>query len=115
MKRLLFIITTDPRTSPRPAEALRIAAGVGAWKKVEVLVYLRGAALLALGEHVDDLVDEDNFTRYLPLVGEWGSALYVQQGSSLLPELGGSPYEYRVISDEALADLAASCACVARF
>ncbi len=115
MKRLLIIIATDPRTSPRPAEAVRIAAGVGAWKKVEVLVYLRGAAVLALGEYADDLMDEDNFTRYLPIVGEWRSPLYVQQGTPLLRKLGASPFDYREISDQALADLAASCAYVARF
>ena len=45
--RLLLIVTTDPRISPRPAEAVRIAAGVGAWQKIDVTLYLRDAAVLA--------------------------------------------------------------------
>ena len=37
--RVLFIVTGDPRTSPRPAEAVRIAAGVVAWKRADIAVY----------------------------------------------------------------------------
>jgi len=33
LPKTLVMIETDPRTSPRPAEAIRIAAGIGAWKK----------------------------------------------------------------------------------
>ncbi len=115
MRRLLFIITTDPRTSPRPAEALRIAAGIGAWKKAEVIIYLRGAAVLSLGECVDHLVDDDNFTRYLPLVAEWGHPVYVEKATPHLRALGASSFDYQEVGDEALADLAAGCACVTRF
>ena len=59
MKRqALFIIGGDPRISARPAEAIRIAAGIGTWKKISVRIYLEGAAVLALSEFPDDLVDE---------------------------------------------------------
>jgi hypothetical protein len=44
----LFIIRGDPRVSHRPAEAIRIAAGVGTWKKTDITVYLHGPAVLAL-------------------------------------------------------------------
>ena len=71
LPKTLVIIETDPRTSPRPAEAIRIAAGIGAWKKTDVTLLLRGpVAGYSLQEYADELVDEDNFTRYLPLVAE---------------------------------------------
>ena len=58
MKRgVLLIIATDPRSSHRPAEAIRIAAGVGAWGRVEVTLYLHGPAVLALSDDTDALVD----------------------------------------------------------
>ena len=67
----LVMIETDPRTSARPAEAIRIAAGIGVWKKTDVTLLLRGpVAGYSLQEYADELVDEDNFTRYLPLVAE---------------------------------------------
>ena len=85
---VLFVITADPRTGPRPAEAVRIAAGVGAWKKLAVTVYLRDAAVLALSEFPDELKDGDNFRRYLPLVTESGGLVCAQRGAPLLREIG---------------------------
>jgi len=111
----LFIVTSDPRASHRPAEAVRIAAGVGAWKKADISLYLRGPAILALGEWVDELVDEDNFTRYLPIVGEFGRPVLVEQGSPFLRELGETSLEFAGIDDAELARRAAASSCVLRF
>ncbi len=103
----LFVIASDPRRSHRPAEAIRIAAGVGSWRKADVAVYLRGPAILALGEDTDALVDEDNFSRYLPLVQGPGRPIYVQQGAPPLVELGGSPWRFEAVSDAQLATMMA--------
>jgi len=113
--RTLFMITGDPRTSPRPAEAIRIAAGVGVWKKNEIQIYLRGSAVLALSEFADELVDADSFTRYLPIIGEWGQPVYVERGAALLADLGESPLKYQEITDVELADLSAQANYLARF
>ena len=113
--RVLIIVTSDPRSSPRPAEAIRIAAGVGAWKKICVAIYLREAAVLALGEFVDDLADEDNFTRYLPLIAEFDGDIYVQRGARWLADLGDSPFQFQEITDSELAELAAKSSYVIRF
>ena len=99
------MVTNDPRTSARPAEAIRIAAGVGTWKKADVTLYLRGPAVLALSEFADELVDEDNFNRYLPIVGEFGHPVYVQGGAAELRELGEAPVKFAEISDTELAGL----------
>ena len=111
----LFIITGDPRTSAKPAEAIRIAAGVGTWKKADITVYLRGPAVLALSEYVDELVDEDNFSRYFPIVAEFGRPIYVQKGAQLLEEIGESPLRWQEVDDAALARLAAESRYLLRF
>jgi hypothetical protein len=102
---VLIIITSDPRTSPRPAEAVRIAAGVGAWREVAVSIYLRGSAVLALSEFPDQLADGDNFSRYLPLVGESGGLIYAQRGAALLNGIGHSLVAFREAGDDELATL----------
>ena len=32
---VLFVVTSDPRNTPRPVEALRIAVGTAAWRRVD--------------------------------------------------------------------------------
>jgi len=114
-RKALFIVNSDPRTSPRTAEAVRIAAGIGTWKKVDVTLVLCEAAVLALSEFPDELVDEDNFTRYLPIVGEFGRPVYVETGAPLLEDLGQTPVPYERISVAQLARLAADSDYVLRF
>lgn len=112
---VLFLIAGDPRLSPKPAEAVRIAVGVGVWQKVEVSIYLRGAAVLALSEHPPRLIDEEHFARYLPLAADWGRPIYVQRGAPLLAELGPAWLSHVEIDDVALGALAARSASVLRF
>jgi hypothetical protein len=88
---------------------------VGAWKKVEVHLYLRGPAARALGEFVDDLVEEESYLRYLPILGEWGRPVFVQQGAPELQELGSATVRYQELAEAELARLAASCQYVTRF
>lgn len=114
-RKTLVIVNSDPRTSPRTAEAVRIAAGVGTWKKVDVTLVLCESAVLALSEFPDDLVDEDNFTRYLPILGEFGRPVYVETGAPLLENLGQTPVPYERITVAQLARLAADSDCVLRF
>jgi hypothetical protein len=111
----LFVIESDPRRSGRPAEAVRIAAGVGVWKKIHVTVYLREAAVLVLGEEAEALVDGENYALYLPVLRELGRPFYVQKGAALLGELGQAASPFEEISDEELAGMAAARGCVLRF
>ncbi len=113
--KALFIVNSDPRISPRTAEAIRIAAGIGAWKKVEVTLVLSQSAVLALSEFPDELIDEDNFIRYLPIIGEWGRPVYVETGAPLLEDLGQSPVPFERISVAQVAAMAAASDCVLRF
>jgi hypothetical protein len=105
MKRTLVTIKSDPRSSPRPAEAIRIAAGAGSWKKTEISLLLRGPAGYALGEFADDLVDEDNFNRYLPIIAEWGRPIYLADDFRDLDVLQGSPWKYQILPAAEIARL----------
>jgi sulfur relay (sulfurtransferase) DsrF/TusC family protein len=111
----LFVIESDPRSSGRAAEAVRIAAGVGAWKKVDVAVYLRDAAVLILGGEADALVGGESYARYLPLFRDLGGPVYVQKGAALMIEFGEVTLPLEEISDEQLAMMAATRSCVLRF
>src|SRR5271166_1671385 len=99
----LFFIESDPRRSGRPAEAVRIAAGVGAWRKVEVAVYLRESAALVLGDEAEGLVDGEYYAQYLPILRELGRPVYVQKGAAALDQLGQAALPFEEISDEQLA------------
>lgn len=112
---VLLLVTSDPRTSPRPAEAIRIAAGVGTWKKATVLLYLHGPAVLSLSEFADELVDEDNFNRYLPILRDLGHPVHVEEGSSHLGELGETPVPFQETGTTALATLLENANAILRF
>jgi hypothetical protein len=114
-KRLLFVVASDPRSSGRPAEAIRIAAGVGAWKRVDLDLYLRGPAVLVLSEYPDDLAEADNYTRYLPIIREWMRPIYVERGAPLLKAIGATTVPYQEIAERELAEIAAASSYVARF
>ena len=113
--KVLFIIRGDPRSSARPAEGIRIAAGVGTWQKADITVYLRDEAVLALSEFVDEFVDEDNYTRYLPIVAEWPRPIYVQRGARALGHLGQPAFKFEELGDAELAQMAADSAYVVNF
>jgi hypothetical protein len=106
LPKTLVIIETDPRTSARPAEAIRIAAGIGVWQKTDVTLLLRGpVAGYSLQEYADELVDEDNFTRYLPLVAESPRPIYVEDSFTDVAALEGSPWKYEIIPATRTAEL----------
>jgi hypothetical protein len=112
--RALFLVTSDPRTSGRPAEAVRIAAGVAAWEKVEVNIYFYSAAVLALGEFPDELIDGDIYGQYLPVLAHSGGKLFAQDSAALTASektIAG----VQVLNDSELADLTATSQYVLRF
>lgn len=113
--RALFVIQSDPRSSHRPAEAVRAAAGIGAWQRVEVAVYLRGPALLLLSEDTCGLVDEDNLRLYLPVLQRGNLPVLAQANAPELARLGRTPWRWEPMDEAQLAALAAESACVLVF
>lgn len=86
-KDVLILIDCDPRVDRRGAEAVRVGAGVGAWKKVRINLYLRGPAILALDEFAEDYPDGLHFAEYLPAFTQHGGTIYVEAGSPFLREI----------------------------
>ncbi len=74
---VLVLISGDPHASTRPAEAVRIAAGLSTHGRLEVTVCLQGAAVRMLEEDTMHLMDGEYFPRYLPLLGESGREILV--------------------------------------
>jgi hypothetical protein len=109
----LFLITSDPRSSPQPVEAIRIAVGVAVWKRVDVAVYLQGPAVLAAAENVDDLVGADDLVRYTPLLRDLGRPVYIDSESEC--RVTETPLPIEALNSSGLAGLAASSSYLLRF
>jgi hypothetical protein len=57
MKKTLIILSSDPRTSPRVAEAFRLAAGLSVWGQLEVSMLLTGAARASRHDETESWCD----------------------------------------------------------
>ena len=106
-------VTSDPRSSHRPAEAIRLAAGVAAWRKVDVTLYFAGPAVQAVSADADDFVDEESYTSYLPMFVELGRPVLIESESGTLTEAGDLPY--KKVSRGELASMASKVTYVLRF
>jgi hypothetical protein len=116
MKRsLLLIISGDPRHSPRPAEAVRIAAGIVPWGQVRVKVCLRDAAVLALDPRTEEWDRGDAFVRHLSAIAQHAKSILVHKASAFLPELTEPIVPFEPVSTAQLARIAAESDCVMHF
>jgi hypothetical protein len=94
MRNVLIRIVSDPAKSPRPAEAVRIAAGVGAWRKVQVHLWFDGASVRALDEFADELNNGELFSQYLASVPEHGGRIIVDRDNPALESVAAAvPFE----------------------
>jgi hypothetical protein len=116
MKRsLLLIISGDPRHSARPAEAVRIAAGILPWGQVRVKVCFRDAGVLALDPQSEDWEGGDAFARHLPAIAEHSKTIWVQTDSQFLPELSTPIVDFEKVGSAQIARAAADSDCVMHF
>lgn len=75
-KTLLVLIGEDPRASARPSEAVRVAAGIGAWKKVRVNIYLHGPALACASEPSEEFEQGEIIAQHLPSISLHGGEIF---------------------------------------
>lgn len=61
----LFVMASDPRVSRLPAEGIRIAAGVSAWRKTTISLYVGTGMLDAFGGAAE-ILDHEVIIQYLP-------------------------------------------------
>ena len=104
--KIVFLIRTNPNKSHRPAEAIRIATGLGIGKN-PVKIILSGEAPRMLSSSEEDMIDTDIIEKFLPLLEEWNVPLYVDKRSLGLVNLKGSPYNYRIADTEDTSELIA--------
>ncbi|MGV3772741.1 MAG: hypothetical protein ACO1QB_07565 [Verrucomicrobiales bacterium] len=100
--RALFVIESDPESSPRAAEAVRIAAGLGAWKEIGIDLWLKGAGAKALSPYPEELIDGNIFRDYLPTIAELGGAIFVD-GAEVQEAEAGRPFKIRAIDSNKIA------------
>jgi hypothetical protein len=111
----LFIISSDPRTSARTAEAVRIAAGIAPWQRVRVQVCFRGAGVLALDSRAEQWVDGENFLRHLPSLALEPRTLWALEESPFLAEIAEPIIPFEKLNGPQLAALAAGSQYVLNF
>lgn len=100
IRTLLIRTAADPRKSARPAEAVRIAAGVGAWNKVRVNLLLEGDAARCLDQFADELESGELFPQYLPAVVSHGGKIVVEKENSILESVQSEiPFEQMTASE----------------
>lgn len=80
-RRLLLILSADPSLTGRPAEAVRLAAGLAACGQLQVRVYLHGPAVKALAPQASDAVDMDLLIQCWPLVASLEAPVLVEAGA----------------------------------
>ena len=114
---VVILVESDPRISPRPAEAIRVAAGLSAQEQVAVRLCLLGPAVFVLGDRRDPLVDEASLADYLPLAVECCGPILVSGAhpSGEPTEARPGPGAVQTIEDAALARVLAEAACLLRF
>jgi hypothetical protein len=83
--RMLIVVATDPRESPRAAEAVRMAAGVGAWKQVAIDLYLHGPATHCLSELCEDWREGQLLKEHLPAIVEHGGRIFYEDSEDCPP------------------------------
>jgi hypothetical protein len=91
---VLVVVTADPATSPRAAEALRIALGLRAGE-CDVAVALTGPAVRVLGADAEDLVDGEDLGRHLAALRRLGQVIHAE-GEGLPPGPGWNPHDFAV-------------------
>jgi hypothetical protein len=90
MKRsALFMVSSDPLKTNRPAEAIRIAAGILPWKKIKVQIYFHHPFARALREHPEDLKGLDHILRFYPILDQEPHTTFGPQDSGPEFELDG--------------------------
>jgi hypothetical protein len=114
-KTLLVVVTSDPRSSHRPAEAIRLAAGVAAWRNVAVTLYLAGPAVGSVTGEVENFIDEESFTRYLPLFVDSGNRVLIGAESFPNGKSSDTSVPCESIDKKEFGKIAAATSCLLRF
>lgn len=90
---MLIVIASDPRTSHRPAEAIRVAAGLAALEELPIEVCFCQAAALILHHPPTSFQDGDIIARHLPLIERYCPKIYAESGDPFFEGKAKLPYQ----------------------
>ncbi len=101
--RIIFIIQSDPEKSHRPAEAIRITAGLAA-SNVPVKIILSGRASLLLShEEEEDIVDSEIVEKFMPLLRDWKIPIYIDK--TCATEITTKEYNLRFVDLDEISEI----------
>lgn len=105
---IVCLITSDPRTSHKPAEALRIATGLGTGGGT-IKIILAGAspAVLTHASSEIELADAETIERYLPILAEWDFMFYVERDALPVGALDETDYPVTLVTRQEIATMLA--------
>src|SRR3989337_1448787 len=101
--KIIFLIRSNPSESHRPAEAIRIAAGLGTGNN-SIKVIFAGESVRVLSPDEEDLEDIYIIEKFLPIIKDWDIPLYVDMRSMEGIDLKRSPYAYRTVDNEEVSE-----------
>ena len=104
--KIIFLIRSNPCESHKPAEAIRVAAGLGTGNN-SIKIILSGESVRVLSPDEEDLEDMDIIEKFLPIIKDWGIPLYVDRGSLAAIDLKRSPYEFRTVDNAEVSEIVA--------
>jgi len=104
--KIIFLIRTNPLNSHRPAEAIRIAAGLGMGEN-SVEIIFSGESPRVMSPDEDDSIDIDIIEKFLPILKEWDIPMYVDKGSLAHIDLKSNQYNFRAIDAEETSEILA--------
>ena len=104
--KIIFLIRSNPCESHRPAEAIRIAAGLGTGNN-SIKIILSGESVRVLSPDEEDLEDMDIIEKFLPIIEDWEIPLYVDKDSLSGIDLKKSPYAFRTVDSEGVSEILA--------
>jgi len=77
MKEILIVIGSDPRTSPRPAEAVRVADGLSQSEELQVSLLIDGPAAAAFSASEREWVEGQLLLKHLMALRQRRIPLYL--------------------------------------
>lgn len=94
----LVFIKSDPKESPRPAEAVRVTAGLSGGE-IPVSVYLFKEALSLFDDDLEDLEDGEILMKFWTAFPEMGVEIFYEPDSSRPAPPGAKPMTPEELSE----------------
>lgn len=114
-KSLAIVVTTDASSDERAGEAVRLAAGLAAWRELRLTLVLQGPAARLVQDPAPILREGEDASALLRQFLDDGGRLVAPTGTLFQPDLERAGGQTGTIPSAALAKLFSDCDTVFRF